>query len=135
MQEWPIWTLEDAQAVLPQVIALTRQAVRELERLEQQWRGLGIRPFDAVRGAPRETLVRADWARQIAALGIQPKGYFVVDFQSLDGETLLCWSYGETRIAHEHKVWETFADRRPIRDARHFQTSDDEPSAEPPAAR
>jgi hypothetical protein len=100
MQDWPVWTLEDAQAAVPQVIALTEEAARELARLEQQWRGLTIRPFDAVRGAPRETLVRADWARHIASLGIQPKGYFVVDFQSLDPDTLLCWSYGETEITH-----------------------------------
>ena len=132
MQDWPVWTLEDAQAAVPQVIALTEEAMRELSRLEEQWRGLSIRPFDAVRGAPRETLVRADWARQIASLGIQPKGYFVVDFQSLDPDTVLCWSYGEERITHEHKVWETFADRRLIRDPRYFQTSSDEPSVEPP---
>lgn len=135
MQDWPIWTLEDAQATLPQVIDLTRQAMRELKHLESQWRGLPIRPFDAVRGAPRETLVRADWARQIASLGIQPKGYFVVDFQSLDPDIVLCWSYGETRITHEHKVWETFADRRLIGDTHHFQSSKDEPSTEPPASR
>jgi len=124
MSDWPIWSLEEANAMLPQVIALTQRAVLRLQKLEQQWEGLPFRPFDAVRGAPLEDLVRADWARDVASIGVQPKGYFTVDFQSVEPETLLCWTYGEVELAHEHSVWETFVDRRAIRNFDRFRARD-----------
>ena len=56
----------------------------------------------------------SEWSEKIEELGVVPKGYFTVDFQSVDPELLYCWTYGEERIAHTHKVWENFNHRRPI---------------------
>jgi hypothetical protein len=127
MQDWPVWTLSEANAAVAEVIALTQKAIVEMARLERVWQHVPFQAYDALRGARREDLVRADWARNIAALGVQPKGYFIVDFQSVDPDTLLCWSYGETAITHEHKVWETFIDRRLISHPQLFETTSDEP--------
>ena len=54
------------------------------------------------------------WSERIVDLGGQPKGYFTVDFQSVDPEMLYCWNYGEDKICYTHKVWENFSHRRPL---------------------
>ena len=56
------------------------------------------------------------WSEEIIKLGAHPKGYFTVDFQSVDPEMLYCWNYGEDRISFTHKVWENFNHRRPLGD-------------------
>lgn len=127
MQDWPVWTLAEANSALPEVIAITQNAIVALAQLERTWQHVPFQAYDALRGARSEDLVRADWARQVAELGVQPKGYFIVDFQSVDADTLLCWSYGETVITHEHKVWETFVDRRLIANPRLYESTSDEP--------
>lgn len=59
----------------------------------------------------------SEWSKQIVEMGASPKGYFTVDFQSLDPELLYCWTYGEERIKFTHKVWENFSHRRPLEDS------------------
>ena len=54
------------------------------------------------------------WSDRITELGGNPKGYFTVDFQSIDPEMTYCWNYGEDSIGHTHKVWENFSHRRPL---------------------
>lgn len=109
-----IWSLDEANALVPDLIALTEAATAELRTAQAPWAGTPFRAYDAQRGVAVEDAIRAMWARAVAALGAQPKGYFVADFQSPDPDTLWCWSFGEQEITHEHKLWETFSDRRPI---------------------
>jgi hypothetical protein len=116
MEGLPIFTLQEANAVLPEVIRLTEEVIERLVEMQSPWGRLPFRKYDALRGIAEEDWIRAEWARQIAALGIAPKGYFVVDFQSPEPDTFYCWSYGEETVSHEHKIWETFAHRRFIRD-------------------
>lgn len=121
MSEFPIFTLSEANYLLAEVIAITEEATVQLAELQAMWGQLPFKKYDATQGATAEDLIRAEWARRIAGIGVQPKGFFVVDFQSPDPDTLYCWSYGETMVSHEHKVWETFVDRRAIRDVRQFE--------------
>ncbi len=121
MEELQIFTLQEANAALPEVIELTEEAIKRLAEVQALWSRLPFRKFDALHGLAEEDVIRIEWARAIAALGIAPKGYFVVDFQSPDPNTFYCWSYGEEAVTHEHKVWESFPDRRPIRDVSQFE--------------
>ena len=121
MQEFPIFTLDEANALLPEVIAVTTEAQTRLDELSVVWGQLPFKKYDALHGVAEEDLVRAEWAHRVMALGIQPKGFFVIDFQSPDPDTLYCWAQGEDAVAHEHKLWETFIDRRPITDASRFE--------------
>jgi hypothetical protein len=78
--------------------------------------GTPFRKFDAMRGVGRRRCrARAEWARRVGRNGRTTEGFFTVDFQSPDPDTLWCWTWGETIIATNTKLWETFADRRPIR--------------------
>lgn len=114
MQEWPIFTLDKADEALSAIIALTANTLQALDKIAAPWNALPFRKFNALRGVAEEDWLRAEWSREVARIGAQPKGYFTVDFQSPDPETLFCWTYGEDRITHQHKVWESFADRRPL---------------------
>ena len=124
MGDWPIWTLEAASALLPQVIALTQRAELRLQVLEARWSALPFRAYDALRGAPLDDLIRADWARDVAGLGAQPQAYFAVAFQSIEPEILLSWAYGEVEIAHELSVWEPIHERRAIANFDKFRLRD-----------
>jgi len=124
MSDWPVWTLEEANALLPQIIALTQRAVLRLQALERKWGGLPFRAFDAVRGAPCDDLLRADWARDVASIGAQPQAYFAVAFQSIEPEVLLSWAYGEVEVGFEHSVWEPIHERRPIANFDKFRLRD-----------
>ena len=121
MQDFPIFTLQEANEALPEVIRITEEALERLAAIQEPWSKLPFRKFDALYGVAEEDLIRSEWAHQIALRGIQPKGFFVVDFQSPDHDTLYCWSYGEEIVSHEHKTWETFVDRRPIRNVDRFE--------------
>ena len=134
MHEFPVFTLAEANDALPEVIRLTVVAVSRLTEIDEVWGKLPFKKFDAVQGAAAEDLIRAEWARRIAALGVQPKGYYVADFQSPDPDTVYCWGYPEGEVSHEHKSWETFFERRPVRDAHRFECGPGSPSHESPSA-
>ena len=121
MQEFPIFTFEEANAALPEVADITQDAQNQLDKLDRVWGKLPFKKYDALHGVCEEDLVRAEWAHRIMTLGVVPKGYFVIDFQSPDPDTLYCWAQGEDAVTHEHKLWETFADRRPVTDVSQFE--------------
>lgn len=118
MHEFPIFTLPQANAVIAEVIELTDRAVAKLQEIEKVWGALSFKKFDAIHGVAEEDLIRGEWAHRVAALGVMPKGFFVVDFQSADPDTVYCWGYGEECVTHEHKTWEGFPLRRKIENAR-----------------
>jgi len=122
MENFLVFTLAEANALLPEVIRLTDEAVSRLADLEFPWGKLPYRKFDAIQGVAVDDLIRAEWAYGIAQIGVQPKGFFVVDFQSPDADTVYCWGQGETVVAHEHKNWEGFGQRRVIVDVAQFES-------------
>ena len=107
--------LAEANALIPQLVDLTADAVY---RLEEMRRSHGIEEnqeatlSEEILSGIQEVL--AGWAREVLELGGQPKGFFTVDFPSPDPELLYCWTYGEAQITHTHKVWENFSHRRPL---------------------
>jgi hypothetical protein len=121
MEEYREFTLQEANEILPEVIGITEEYIGRLAAVQEPWSRLGLRKFDALRGVAEEDLIRIEWAQRMAWMGIQAKGFFVVDFQSPDPETLYCWTYGEDEISHEHKIWETFTHRRRIKNVDQFE--------------
>lgn len=121
-----IFTLAQANEILPQVIVRTECAVELLEiarRHHESWDAVDYQgaqdDFDK-----RSGKILEDWSREIALLGAYPKGYFTVDFKSPIPETLFCWTLGEDRIRHTHKIHETFKDRIGIIDESTFGFQD-----------
>jgi hypothetical protein len=111
-----IFTLAEANSMVRQVADLTAGVVHHLDTIRQRHHVDTEKSGSAV----PETVLKevetalSEWSQQISDLGAQPKGYFTVDFQSIDPELLYCWTYGEERIEFTHKVWENFNHRRPL---------------------
>ncbi len=116
MEDFPVFSLEEANTVIPEVIRLTEETVERLEAIRHPYENLGLRKFNPMHNLTEDDLIKVEWARQVASMGIYPKGYFVVDFQSPEDDTFYCWTYGEPDVSHTHKKWETFTDRRPLRE-------------------
>jgi hypothetical protein len=113
-----VFSLAEANAALPLVAAATEEVVERLEQIRHQ---LKTDPLDSEAELPELVMnevkgILADWADRVRECGAAPKGYFTVDFQSLDPELLYCWTYGEDKILFIHKTWENFAHRKPLSD-------------------
>jgi hypothetical protein len=116
MPESKVFSLAEANELVSVVSDLTADVVRQLDDIRQRYR------VDAAKDEPvvPETVLREveellrNWSERIGHLGATAKGYFTVDFQSVDPELLYCWTYGEDRISFTHKVWENFSHRRPL---------------------
>jgi hypothetical protein len=104
-----IFTLAEAQALLPTVKHLTAEAVRRSETIGALLRDLSEEaPEHADLAESLQTVVQ-EWAESVRALGIEVKGLWLVDFDN--GEGYYCWRYPEERVSHYHGYEEGFAGR------------------------
>ncbi len=107
-----IFSYDEAVNTFPVVRDLTAAAVRQVEALINNVASrdeLDSR-HDEVEEA-RERIVHA-WAQQIATLGCEPKGAWLVDWDSGDG--YYCWRFPEQALSYFHTYDEGFAGRLPI---------------------
>ncbi len=111
-----VFSLAEANELVPVVAELTADVVEYLETIRQRHELEQDKGREEMPGSVLKEVEHAlgEWSEKIQQLGAHPKGYFTVDFQSIDPELLYCWTYGEDRIAYTHKVWENFAHRRPL---------------------
>lgn len=129
-----IFTLDEAQMLLPILESLLRQAIQGkklIEEVDAELQATAHRVFLnggtmlnvihlARRKAEREKAIRRikDALAEIDATGVQVKDLDIglLDFPcKVSGEVLLlCWKLGETNITHWHGTHEGFASRKPI---------------------
>jgi hypothetical protein len=108
------FTLAEANTLVRLVADITADVVQHLDSIRQRHQ---VDFENPAAGLPESVLKEvekalAEWSQQVMELGVQPKGYFTVDFRSLDPELLYCWTYGEEKIEYTHKVWENFNHRQ-----------------------
>ncbi len=131
-----VFTLEEAQAVLPVVEALLKRAMearRSVTEIEQGLQELGQRISLSggmrvdVPAVKRQRTAHALFAEQVQELvtEIDSIGVEVKDLDSglldfpcklEDRVVLLCWKQGEDRITHWHTMEDGFRGRKPIDD-------------------
>ena len=105
----PIFSLDDARALLPQVRKLTADAVIRAEALAEELQRVPEKdPAHAQLTAALQEIVNG-WADEVRALGVEVKGLWLVDFDN--GEGYYCWKYPEDTIGHYHDYEEGFAGR------------------------
>ena len=105
----PIFSLDDARALLPQVRQLTADAVIRAETLAGELQQVPARdPSHAELSAALQDIVNG-WADEVRALGVDVKGLWLVDFDN--GEGYYCWKYPEDTVAHYHGYDEGFSGR------------------------
>jgi hypothetical protein len=108
----PIFSLDQARALLPRVKMLTADAVVRAEAVSAELARISeadpthLQLTDALRD------IVNTWADAIRALGLEAKGLWLVDFDN--GEGYYCWKYPEAAIAHYHGYDDGFAGRIPI---------------------
>lgn len=108
----PIFSLDQARALLPRVKMLTADAVVRAEAVSAEL--ARISEADPTRLQLTDALrdIVNTWADAIRALGLEAKGLWLVDFDN--GEGYYCWTYPEAAIAHYHGYDDGFAGRIPI---------------------
>ena len=99
--ERKVFTLQEARTLLPRIRERTSDAVSRYARL----------PMGAEAEAERQTILR-EWASEIARLGVEIKGPWLVDFDS--GAGYYCWKYPERGLEYFHGYEEGFAGRVPL---------------------
>jgi hypothetical protein len=107
-----IFTLREANELLPQVREFTVQAVKRAERLQAK---IEIAPQGARKTqleAEYNAMIRA-WAEQMVDMGCEVKGLWLVDFDSGDG-IYYCWRHPEEKLEYFHDYDSGFAGRRPL---------------------
>lgn len=110
------FTLSEANALLPQIIATTQESMDKLDAAKAQLESDKVvdeaTAYD--RFEEESALILQEWAERMVELKVYPKGYFTVDFKSPIPDTLFCWTHGEEIITHTHKTFESFKNRIPI---------------------
>ncbi|HVP04273.1 MAG TPA: DUF2203 domain-containing protein [Dehalococcoidia bacterium] len=128
----PLFSRDEAEAMLPQVAPLLWQAQRlkrehddaqqQLAALEAKSRGNG-HGIDAEIGRARGAVQKAATAingiiERVRAMGIEVKDLDLglIDFPSqMDGrEVYLCWKLGEEHVAWWHELDTGYASRQPL---------------------
>ena len=109
LESRPIFSLQQARELLPQVKHLTADAVRQAESLAAQLHGMAEHePEHATLAAALRDVLNG-WAEQVTALGLEAKGLWLVDFDN--GEGYYCWCYPEETVGHYHGYDDGFAGR------------------------
>ena len=109
-----IFTLEEAQALMPQVKAMTEPVYSLASSLAEE-----LRVAEDARDETRaeelrerlQTLVQS-WQHAMQDLEAEVKGLWLVDFDSGDG--YWCWAYPEEELGHWHSYEAGFTGRMPI---------------------
>lgn len=106
----------EVNQLIPKISDMTEEVIQELDNIRRR-----NAPEEEPAGGSISDLILKEveaaleaWSDRMTELGGQPKGYFTVDFQSIDPEMLYCWNYGEDKICFTHKIWENFSHRRPL---------------------
>ena len=105
----PIFSLQQARDLLPQIKHMTADAVRRAESLAAQLHGLQEEDPDHANLSAALRDVVNGWAAEVQALGLEAKGLWLVDFDN--GEGYYCWCYPEPGITHYHGYSDGFAGR------------------------
>ena len=115
-KEPKVFTLSEANELIPQIVECTSKVLQRLDQIRKRYSPASKEADPTIPDWVMKEVEAAlmDWSDRVMNLGVFPKGYFTVDFQSMDPEVLYCWSYGEEKIAYTHKVWENFSHRRPL---------------------
>ncbi len=107
-----VFTLAEAEAMMPLVSRITRSSYEELEPVRKRLEAmLPTHPDISLVEQDYESVV-LQWVGKMERLGLQVKGLWLIDFDT--GEGCLCWRFPELKLGYYHGYHEGFAKRKPI---------------------
>ena len=117
-----VFTLEEAQEILPLIWRITQNYSRRVQVLLA--RAEAIQGSSETRVAELEEEINQlvqEWQTKMEKLGAQTKGLWIADFDS--GEGYFCWKFPEEKISYWHEYSDGFSGRQRIETIEHFQNS------------
>ncbi|HSE90142.1 MAG TPA: DUF2203 domain-containing protein [Candidatus Binatia bacterium] len=127
-----LFTVDEANALLPTVRALTERIQENIRRLRNKSRKivrhekLDPEATDFMERLQEDSEIARlvaelkDWVEQIYSYGCICKGVDqgLIDFPCMLGAEVvfLCWQLGEATVSHWHRIEDGFAGRRPLLD-------------------
>lgn len=108
-----IFTLSDAENLLPLVYKLTEDYSKQVRKLINQLEAFPSKQCErAVEVESNINTLVEQWQNKIERLGAKPKGLWLADFDN--GSGYYCWKYPETKITFFHGYNEGFSGRKAI---------------------
>lgn len=108
-----VFSLEDAQQVLPVVRRITQEFSAKVELLIARLETLQLNQTETICALEKQVneLIHA-WNEKIRKLGADPRGLWVVDFDCGDG--YYCWKHPEVDILYWHSPEDGYSGRKPL---------------------
>jgi hypothetical protein len=112
-----VFTLEEAQELLPVVFRITKAYSQKVEALIERLESLGGHNDALVTTLENQVseLIQ-EWQNKVTKLGAMPKGLWIADFDGGDG--YYCWKYPERGIDFWHKYNDGYSKRVRVIDRR-----------------
>ncbi len=108
-----VFSYDESCALLEEVRELTTAAHQRLQELRGQLHAASPGSRAAKKLNEWVNTVIHEWAEQVSALGVLPKGLWTVDFDSGKGY-YVCWTLNEPTLSHFHTYEQGFTGRRPL---------------------
>lgn len=105
-----IFSLEDAQKLLPLVYRLTEESSKETKYLMSCINALADKKSYRAQEIQKQIDAIIDrWQNKLERLGVRPKGLWLADFDN--GEGYFCWKFPEVEILFKHGYHDGFTGR------------------------
>lgn len=110
-----VFSLEEAQELLPVVLKITKSYCLRVEALIERLESIGGKNETLVTQLEEEVsrLVQ-DWQNKVQKLGALPKGLWIADFDAGDG--YFCWKFPERSIEFWHRYSDGYSKRMLVAD-------------------
>ncbi len=105
-----LFSLEEAQSLLPLIYRVTEESCREVKYLMACIEALPDKKAErALDFQNRINAVIEKWQNKLERLGAKPKGLWLADFDY--GTGYYCWKFPEIKILHKHGYQDGFTGR------------------------
>ncbi len=110
--ETRVFSLSEAQQMLPLIRKITRSAYEQLEPYQIKIRSM-LDCDPRITGIQNDyELIVRKWVQKVERLGIHVYGLWQIGFDTGDG--YICWRFPEIRLAYYSDYDDTFTTRRPL---------------------
>jgi hypothetical protein len=108
-----VFSLDEARAILPVVRRITLEFSAKVELLIARLETLQLNQTETICALEKQVneLIQT-WNDKIRKLGADPRGLWVVDFNS--GEGYYCWKHPESDILYWHSYEDGYTGRKPL---------------------
>lgn len=108
-----VFSLEEARQILPVVRRITMEFSSKVELLIARLETLQLNQTETICALEKQVneLIQT-WNDKIRKLGADPRGLWVVDFNS--GEGYYCWKHPELDILYWHSYEDGYSGRKPL---------------------